>query len=1450
MINLKEHGIEYDEKLDHSITTNDLVAIGNIDRLILDTYVLEDSGSKLLIKGKYENINHKYCVVGGEIIKINSYNIQAENTLISVSRELEGTTKKNWTGFNIRTVILLNDTTEDVDTLDFSYEDTIGSVMTNLFPCELGSGSLSLKSDPKLWSANSLAQKYRCRPKKTMVYIFKGLDNKRFLKFTTVVTKISLNSRGMKEPNKIKLDIRPVLSKWYDKDLAINQQLKGTNPKEFFKMMFSLRDEQVYYAQGVTEKSFLKISNMHTKEYTKYSDLLRAYCSNGVRFCFDRFERVKIFSDFFVDNIQSMKTIEEDITDITLSSDENLIYNTINTKIVQRQTMYNFEDMQNKYVLYSKKLSSIINSNKFISKVEKSNSYVINGLTINNLELHQHVQIGDLVCFKRTKAPHYEYYAKVIDKKDSGIVEIMPIRYDKDYKLFDRGKGSYLFSILYNDPCMMDLYFVRNELPMVFKYTRNRNGEEKDASLMFPLLPRVNGESKYKEEVNITFGCASNLKVGSYTGIVEEIDSIYGTFDNTKLLYNMELKQFGNEGLPPVFVLSNKMTERLTDKGVALEEYTSFDNSNLLLEIQRPKDNKSDATVIFSNTTVINSDIDLMTDKEIGRIGNQILEVKVLQDYHMGDVLIVNKPDDLTSQEELEYDEILSTIKWRVVGKEVQKTEEGEKYYILVDSPFAKRQQRDKVYSFTKFPNWSIVYLQEMYIRGNPVIEFTQDVVGTGTGVNYDGDRSTDIYGEKKYEFDSKQLDKQSTKMMMGYILDHFDATTYDRTKFNVPVSIFNGIDIELLDVITLIDTTMTNIESTSKWLVVSCTNNAKTNQVKLKLLNINTTNTEPFKINVKDVLEYKPVEIPTYDHNGSEGTGGENDGNGGDGEDPTLGRFSLAEINPKLFRAKVDKFEGGYIYFKDFAGEEWETYSSKLFPVSEFGVSINGETMLVQSDQNYRAFIRKRDVYNTKNLTIIEPENEVKFLITTSFTDVDGTFMSRKCLIGDGDTYFAFNPITGAKFVGDFVVGEGNHTSSNDLWQSLQKNRTFRQDDTPVSDVNYTLKEGDIWYDTNDENHIYRYNGDVWLSCRDGSIISTRSSTFVQPNEPQATEGRPIVDGSTWYDSDDGNKPYVYKNGKWVNVTDMTLTEAIAEAQKQADNAIKLLDDIASDNKLTPSEKQTTKKDWDIIVGEYPKIVDESKKFGVDYLTYKQSYEALDSYLIPLLTNLDTTSAIVGSTFRANFKNYYDNRQVVLNRITTKSKELADNAQRDATTALGNSKIFYQTTPPTQGMKKNDLWYDTDDKNHPYIYNGSSWVSARDKIYETEGGNKVYFQDNAPPTSGVGVKAGDMWFDTNDNNKMYVLQKSGSTLTWRLADDSLDKINTGRIVLNGNTTINGDFRVRGRNIELTGDTAVTGTLSVFGGSTGIISYNGSSESNSTKRIIIQGGQILFQEKI
>lgn len=132
--------------------------------------------------------------------------------------------------------------------------------------------------------------------------------------------------------------------------------------------------------------------------------------------------------------------------------------------------------------------------------------------------------------------------------------------------------------------------------------------------------------------------------------------------------------------------------------------------------------------------------------------------------------------------------------------------------------------------------------------------------------------------------------------------------------------------------------------------------------------------------------------------------------------------------------------------------------------------------------------------------------------------------------------------------------------------------------------------------------------------------------------------------------------------------------------AQDDADVANELLSDIASDNKLTPSEKQSTQLEMDKINDEYSRIITQANDFGVSVADYTNKYNGINNYTSGLLSDLTTTSTIVGTTFRNNFALYYDARQVVLNAISDAAKASGDDAQSNLDTLIGNlGSVAYQ---------------------------------------------------------------------------------------------------------------------------------------------------------------------------
>ena len=141
----------------------------------------------------------------------------------------------------------------------------------------------------------------------------------------------------------------------------------------------------------------------------------------------------------------------------------------------------------------------------------------------------------------------------------------------------------------------------------------------------------------------------------------------------------------------------------------------------------------------------------------------------------------------------------------------------------------------------------------------------------------------------------------------------------------------------------------------------------------------------------------------------------------------------------------------------------------------------------------------------------------------------------------------------------------------------------TYYNDNPPTvdlidGDVLDELDTGDLWFDTNDSNKLYRWSGTAWVSVQDGQISSLSTSlgnaitnitsltetlngledgginTFYQSGTPTGTIG------DLWFNTST-NKLSRYNGSTWNTIEDAGITTAIADAAAAANVA---------DNKIT----------------------------------------------------------------------------------------------------------------------------------------------------------------------------------------------------------------------------------------------------------------------------------------
>ena len=135
--------------------------------------------------------------------------------------------------------------------------------------------------------------------------------------------------------------------------------------------------------------------------------------------------------------------------------------------------------------------------------------------------------------------------------------------------------------------------------------------------------------------------------------------------------------------------------------------------------------------------------------------------------------------------------------------------------------------------------------------------------------------------------------------------------------------------------------------------------------------------------------------------------------------------------------------------------------------------------------------------------------------------------------------------------------------------------------------------------------------------------------------------------------------------------------------------------------------------------------------------------------------------------------------------------RDLLDEMAAAIDAAPSTLNVYSQATAPTnpdtggRPLEVGDTWFDTDDDNHIYIWNGTAWVDAASALLATLETEVAAAQDAAeaaanaasdamdfaltltktyrqaaPPTNpdpdGRALVLGDVWFDTDDENRMY----------------------------------------------------------------------------------------------
>jgi len=183
-------------------------------------------------------------------------------------------------------------------------------------------------------------------------------------------------------------------------------------------------------------------------------------------------------------------------------------------------------------------------------------------------------------------------------------------------------------------------------------------------------------------------------------------------------------------------------------------------------------------------------------------------------------------------------------------------------------------------------------------------------------------------------------------------------------------------------------------------------------------------------------------------------------------------------------------------------------------------------------------------------------------------------------------------------------------------------------------------------------------------------TAISVKPNIFRQPSAPAVTE--PV--GSVWYDTDDNNKTYVLVAGTprvWTATDDARIGATITSLATAQESIGTLSTNLSSEaTKITKLQAQYT---------------------------------------------FDASGDVNGLASGA----------IVSNAVNDAYSSAVADAGSATATAITNlsatiSKVYRQDAEPTGTIPTNSIWYDTNDGNKSYVYNGSAWIYTVDATLAT----------------------------------------------------------------------------------------------------------------------------------
>ena len=235
------------------------------------------------------------------------------------------------------------------------------------------------------------------------------------------------------------------------------------------------------------------------------------------------------------------------------------------------------------------------------------------------------------------------------------------------------------------------------------------------------------------------------------------------------------------------------------------------------------------------------------------------------------------------------------------------------------------------------------------------------------------------------------------------------------------------------------------------------------------------------------------------------------------------------------------------------------------------------------------------------------------------------------------------------------------------------------------------------------------------------------KNKIYYQSTQPGLTGNKK---GDTWFDTANGYKAYVWDGTKWSaslfgsgalsDAVNSSITTAGSNANTALANAAAAktaADQAAKDAQTAQSNASAAKTAAD----QAAKDLETAEKnlaavTGRVDATEEEIADAQEA--VTTAQNKANAAAQAAATAQSTADTAKQNAATAQTKadsayaLADQAKKIADTAQ---TSADGKNTVFYQATqPPTTGRKTGDTWFDTDDGNRIYRWDGSKWTATQ----------------------------------------------------------------------------------------------------------------------------------------